>query len=158
MRWVTREQVRVGRMGCAWLITRFIDPEAEILTVPGPEVIPTAERAGATAFHAHGVALKRQGDHSSFEVMLAAYHLDGDPALALLGQIVNTADVHPSPFDRPEGAGLKAITDGFTALYATDAERLRAGATVFDGLYRYCQQVVEREGAASEASAPGAEG
>ena len=158
MRWVTREQVRVGRMGCAWLITRFIDPEAEILTVPGPEVIPTAERTSATPFHAHGVALKRQGDRSSFEVMLAAYHLDGNPALALLGQIVNTADVHPSPFNRSEGAGLKAITDGFTALFATDAERLRAGAEVFDGLYRYCQQVVERADAGGAASAPGTEG
>jgi hypothetical protein len=144
MRWVTREQVRVGRMGCAWLIERFIDPEAEILTVPGPEVIPTAERTGATPFHAHGVALKRQGDRSSFEVMLAAYHLEADPVLALLGQIVNTADVHPSPFNRPEGAGLKAITDGLAALLATDAERLRAGGQVFDGLYRYCQQTVER--------------
>jgi hypothetical protein len=152
MLWVTREQVRVGRMGCAWLITRFIDPEAEILTVPGPEVIPTAERTGGTPFHAHGVALKRQGDRSSFEVMLAAYRLEGNPALALLGQIVNTADVHPSPFNRPEGAGLKAITDGFTALLATDAERLRAGEQVFDGLYRYCQQAVERADAASTAA------
>lgn len=144
MRWVTREQVRVGRMACAWLIQRFIDHDAEIVTVPGPEVIPTAERTSATPFHAHGVALKRQGDRSSFEVMLAAYHLEADPALALLGQIVNTADVHPSPFNRPEGAGLKAISDGFTALFATDDERLRAGAQVFDGLYRYCQQAVAR--------------
>ncbi|HEY7983044.1 MAG TPA: chromate resistance protein ChrB domain-containing protein [Ktedonobacterales bacterium] len=151
MRWVTREQVRVGRMGCAWLIRRFIDHDAEILTVPGPEVISTAERIGATPFHAHGVALKRQGDRSSFEVLLAAYHLEADPALALLGQIVNTADVHPSPFNRPEGAGLKAITDGFTALFATDDERLRAGAQVFDGLYRYCEQAVER---ASGGAAP----
>jgi hypothetical protein len=153
MRWVTREQVRVGRMGCAWLIRRFIDPGAEILTVPGPEVIPTAERTGATPFHAHGVTLKRQGDRSSFEVMLAAFHLEADPALALLGQIVNTADVHPSPFNRPEGAGLKAITDGLTALLATDAERLRAGDQVFDGLYRYCLQSVERADAGAVAEA-----
>ncbi len=155
MRWVTREQVRVGRMGCAWLIRRFIDHNAVILTVPGPEVIPTAERTGATPFHAHSVALKRQGDRSSFEVMLAAYHLEGDPALALLGQIVNTADVHPSPFNRPEGAGLKAITDGITALYATDTERLRAGGETFDALLRYCQQVVERDAGSSAQAAEG---
>jgi hypothetical protein len=145
MRWITREQVRVGRMGCAWLIKRFIDPDAQIVTLPGPEVLPEAERTGGTPFHIHGVPLTRHGEQSSFEAMIAAYHLEDDPALALLGKIVNTADVRPSPWNQPEGAGLKAITDGIVALMPTDAARLDAGAAVFDALYRYCQEMVQRD-------------
>ena len=41
MKWLTWEQVGVDRMACAWLITKYIDPEAEFLFVPaGQKPLP----------------------------------------------------------------------------------------------------------------------
>jgi hypothetical protein len=144
MRWITRERIRVGRIGCAWLITRFIDPEAELYFVPGPQLSDEAERLGAIAFHVEGSALARQGDRSSFEVMLQRYELTSDPALALLGRIVNTADIRQSPYRQPEGPGLKAITEGLLLVHTDDHALCAAGGQVYDALYAYCQEQVRR--------------
>ena len=145
MKWVTREQVRVGRMGCSWLIRRFIDPEAEIIFVPRERVLPAAEELGATAFHEAGTGLGKSGDKSSFEVMLEAYNLTGDPALVLLGKIVGTADVPTSPWQQPEGPGMKALTEGILAAYPTDDERIDAARGAFDAFYAYCQEMQKRK-------------
>ena len=144
MQWITREQVRVGRTGCAWLIQRFVDPQAEFLFAPGDRVVAEAKERGATPFHADGAELATRGTQSSFEVVMERYGLTGDAALVLLSQIVNTADVKDGPYRRPEGPGLKAITEGILTLYPTDAARLNAGAAVFDALYAYCQESVRR--------------
>ncbi|HWQ16189.1 MAG TPA: chromate resistance protein ChrB domain-containing protein [Roseiflexaceae bacterium] len=145
MRWITRERVRVGRIGCAWLITRFIDPAAELYFVPGPQLASEAARLGATIFHEHGSELARRGDISSFEVVLERYGLASDPALALLGQIVNTADIKTSPYRRPEGAGLKAITDGLLLLHADDHAVCEAGFRVYEALYAYCRSTLKEK-------------
>lgn len=144
MRWITREQVRVGRLGCAWLIQRFIDHNAEFTTVPGDQVLGEAQRLGATPFHADGAELATRGPQSSFEVLLETYTLTGDPALVLLGKIVGTADVKESPWRQAEGPGLKALTEGILVAHPDDAARIRAGAAVFDDLYAYCQEMVRR--------------
>jgi hypothetical protein len=144
MRWITREQVRVGRMGCAWLIRTFIDSQAEFFFTSGDRVLDEAKRLGATPFHAEGADLAQQGDDSSFEVILRRYNLADEPALALIGRIVNTADVKNSRYQQPEGPGLKAITEGILALYATDEERIQAGMAVYDALYAYAQEMVRR--------------
>ena len=143
MKWMTREQVRVGRMGCAWLIVRFIDSGAQFLFAPG-DVSAAAADQGATAFHVPGSETARQGDRSSFEVMLDRYHLTGDPALVLLGKIVGTADVANSPWHQPEGPGLKAATEGIRAAQPDDAARLAAGAALFDAFYAYAQEAIKR--------------
>ena len=52
MRWVTREHPKTDRIACPWLIRKFIDPDAEIVYVPRDEVLPYAEREGATSFDA----------------------------------------------------------------------------------------------------------
>lgn len=140
MKWITRENVKVGRMACAWVIQRFIDKDAEFIFVSGANAVEEGKRLDATAFHVPGSETARQGDRSSCEVMIERYGLGGDPALVLVGQIVGTADVHTSPWQRPEAAGLKAITDGIRAVHPTDADRLEAARTVFDALYAYCQQ------------------
>ncbi|MFO7169456.1 MAG: chromate resistance protein [Chloroflexota bacterium] len=145
MRWITRERVRVGRIGCAWLITRFIDREAELYFVPGAQLRAEAERLGATIFHEHGSELARRGDVSSFEVVMERYGLTGDPALVLLGQIVNTADIRTSPYKRPEGAGLKAITDGLLLLHEDDRAVCEAGFRVYDALYAYCKAQIAKQ-------------
>src|SRR5690242_2858404 len=40
--WVTRQGVHVDRIACAWLIRRFIDPNARFKFVPGKGYRPTA--------------------------------------------------------------------------------------------------------------------
>jgi hypothetical protein len=61
VKWMTKEHIRVGRMGCAWLIRRFIDPAAEFVFVPAGQLRPEAERLGATLFHAEGAELVADG-------------------------------------------------------------------------------------------------
>jgi hypothetical protein len=144
MKWITRERPKVGRLGCAWLIKRFIDPQAEFYFVAGRDVQAEAERLGATPFHADGAELSRQGDVSSFEVVMQRYGLEGDPALALLGRIVNVADIAQSRYDQPEGPGLRAITDGLQLRHADDHALNQAGGDVYDALYAYCQDMIRR--------------
>jgi hypothetical protein len=144
MHWITRERPKVGRLGCAWLIKTFIDPAAEFLFVPGRDVRARAEQLGATPFHAEGAALVRQGVVSSFEVVMRHYSLEGDPALALLGRIVNTADIRQSRYQQPEGPGLRAITDGLLLRYTDDSALNEAGLRVYDALYAYCQDMLRR--------------
>jgi hypothetical protein len=144
MNWVTREHIRVGRIGCAWLIKRFIDPAAEFSFLPGSQLRIEAERLGATLFHVEGAELARHGDVSSFEVVLERYHLAGDPALALLGRIVNTADIKQSRYQQPEGPGLRAIADGLALQYTDDQALNESGGRVYDALYAYCQAMIGR--------------
>ena len=144
MQWITKEHIRVGRMGCAWLIKRFVDPAAEFAFLPSSRLRAEAERLGATLFHAEGADLARRGDVSSFEVVLEHFGLTNDPALMLLGRIVNTADIKQSPFKQPEGYGLRAIADGLVLLHTDDHALNEAGGRVYDALYAYCQDMIRR--------------
>ena len=144
MKWMTKEHIRVGRMGCDWLIRRFVDPAAEFAFLPASQLRAEAERLGATLFHAEGAALARRGDVSSFEVVLEHYGLAGDPALALLGRIVNTADIKQSRYRQPEGPGLRAIADGLALQYDDDHVLNEAGSGLYDALYAYCQEQIRR--------------
>ena len=131
-------------MGCAWLIRRFVDPAAEFAFLPGGQLRAEAERLGATLFHAEGAELARRGDVSSFEVVLEHFGLTSDPALVLLGRIVNTADIKQSRYRQPEGPGLRAIADGLVLQYTDDHALNEAGARLYDALYAYCQEMVRR--------------
>ena len=144
MKWITKEHIRVGRMGCAWLIKRFVDSAAEFAFLPSSQLHAEAARLGATLFHAEGAELARRGDVSSFEVVLEHFGLTDDPALVLLGRIVNTADIKQSPFKQPEGYGLRAIADGLVLLHTDDHTLSEAGARLYDALYAYCQDMIQR--------------
>src|SRR5258708_5172979 len=112
MKWITREKVKVDRVGCPWLIKKFVDPEAEFLFVPADQVSATAQREGAIPFDVSGVELGHHEGRCSFEAILRKYGLD-DPALNLLGQFVHGADVADDLYGRPEAPGLKAVAEGF---------------------------------------------
>ncbi len=146
MRWITREHVKVDRVACPWLIRRFVDPEAEFLFVPAERVLPEAERLGATPFDVAGVDLGHHDGRCSFEAMLERYRLaERDPALALLGRIVNGADTDNSLYGQPEGPGLQAIATGFGLLGLLDDHAiLERQSIVYDALYAYCQSMVAR--------------
>ncbi len=145
MKWVTREHAKVDRIACPWLIRRFVDPQAEFLFVPADQVMAVAEREEATPYDVPGVELGHHGQRCSFEAILSRFALEGDPALVLLGKIVNGADTDNSLWNQPEGPGLKAIADGFSRLsFQDDHETLARESIVYDALYAYCQEMARQ--------------
>jgi hypothetical protein len=139
MRWITRENVKVDRVACPWLIKRFVDPQAEFLFVPEAELLIAAQREGATPFDATRfpeVKLNHRGDRCTFEAILEDFALR-DPALQRLGLIVRAADVKGQEQIAPEGVGLRAIAQGLASMGLSDEERLRIGFSMYDALYAY---------------------
>jgi hypothetical protein len=145
MKWITRERVKVDRVACPWLIRKFVDPAAEFLFVPADQVLEIAGREHATPYDVKDVDLGHHCKECSFEAILKKYKLTGDPALVLLGKIVNGADTDNSLWQQPEGAGLEAIAEGFRHLgYADDHALNPAECLVYDALYAYCQEMVRQ--------------
>jgi hypothetical protein len=136
MKWVTRERPKIDRIACPWLITRFIDPEAEFLYVAPSKVLAVAEAEGATPYDIPDVRFSHVGELCSFDAFLAEYGLD-DPALVQLAEIVRGADT--SRLDlTPQSAGLYALSLGLSATFADDHEMLRHGMVMYDALYAWC--------------------
>lgn len=145
MKWITREHAKVDRVACPWLIRKFVDPEAEFLFVPPDQLPEIAERDNAIPFDAKGVELGHHGKECSFEAILKKHGLTNDPALALMGRIVNGADTDNSLYRQPEGPGLNAIAEGFRLMgFRNDHEMNAAEWIVYDALYLYCQEMVRR--------------
>jgi hypothetical protein len=145
MKWITCEKVKVDRVACPWLIKKFVDKEAEFVFVPANKVMDDARRLGATPFDVEGVELGHHGKECSFEAIVKKYGLRGDPALVLLGRIVNGADTDNTLWNQPEGPGLKAIAEGFRLLGFKDDHEVNAAEwIVYDALYAYCQEAVCR--------------
>ena len=129
MRWATRTGPHVDRMACAWLIRGWVDPAAEFVFVDGPDDVP----ADATAYDMRGADLSHQGEDCSFETILRRYHLD-DPVLHELAELVHEADLADDRFYAPAAPGLDLVTRGLSSV-CDDAEALRLGMRLFDGLY-----------------------
>jgi hypothetical protein len=131
VRWATRAGVHVDRTACAWLIRRFIDPDAEFLFVGDPDEVP----ADATAFDMRGVELSHKRGDCTFETVLHKYDLD-DPALWAIARIVHEADLEDERFDAPEARGLDVLLRGLS-LIRSDEEMLELSGALYDGLYEY---------------------
>lgn len=138
MKWITRERVKVDRVACPWLITRFIDPQAEFLFVPREQVLDAARREGAHSFDAEGAEFGHRGRKCTFETLVEAYHLQ-DPALERLAAIVHGADVPEDVGIAPEAAGLLAISEGMAKVSPEDHRKLQLLFPVYDALYAWCQ-------------------
>jgi len=137
MKWVTRERPKIDRIACPWLVTRFIDREAEFLYVPAAEVLKTAAERGAIPYDIPGVELSHVGERCSFDAFLAKYRLD-DAALAQLATIVRGADT--SRLDlAPESAGLYALSLGLSLSFRDDHAMLAQGLVMYDALYAWCR-------------------
>lgn len=148
MKWVTRENAKVDRIACPWLIRRFIDPDARFLYVPPGEVMAVAEREGAIPYDVPGVEFGHVDGRCSFESLMLKYNLAGDPALVELAKIVHAADVPEDIDTAPEGRGLKAIAHGFSLLLGKeDAKKIELETPMYDALYAWCRKRMERSGA-----------
>ena len=145
MKWITRERVKVDRVACPWLISKFVDKDAEFFFVPADKVMDEAKRLGATPYDVKGVELGHHGKECSFEAILKKYNLTTNPALVLLGKIVNGADTDNTLYAQPEGPGLEAIAEGFRHLGYKDDHAINAAEwIVYNALYAYCQEMVRQ--------------
>jgi hypothetical protein len=142
MKWVTRSHVHVDRVACPWLITRFIDSEAEFLFVPKSKVMGIAEKTGAIAFDTPGAELHHREDLCTFDVIIKDYELT-DQALLRMAKIINAADTGRLGAD-PLAAGLEAIAVGYSLRYPGDLENIERQFEVYDALYAWCRLDVAR--------------
>jgi hypothetical protein len=134
MRWVTRSHVHVDRVACPWLITRFVDNQAEFLFVPGSRIEQVVKETGAIPFDAPGVELGHADGRCSFESILVKYGLK-EPGLLRLAKIVHAADVSQDIDTDPIARGLEAIASGYSLRFPEDEENLAAQFEVYDALY-----------------------
>ena len=136
MKWATRPNCHIDRAACAWLIRRFIDPEAEFVFADDPSDVP----ADATPFDMRGVELGHHGGDCSFETILRRYDLD-DPVLWQLGKIVHEADLDDERYDAPEAPGLDVLLRGLS-MTQEDEQVLAITAPLFDALYEYHRRAI----------------
>jgi rhodanese-related sulfurtransferase len=137
-RWVTRERPKIDRIACPWLVKRFIDPEAEFLYVPAPDVKKVAAERQAVPYDIPDVEFTHDGDLCSFDAFIENFRLQ-DPALDELALIVRGADTgHPEL--APQSAGLLAISLGLSLNFGDDHEMLEHGMTIYDALYSWCKR------------------
>jgi hypothetical protein len=129
--WVTRREVHVDRIGSAWLIRRFIDPEASFKFVPAKGYRP---RPGELRFDMFEAEFTHEGDRCTFEVLLQRSGLD-DPALTAISEIVHDIDLKDGKFARIEAGGIGALVDGLARADISDQERVERGSALFDNLY-----------------------
>lgn len=131
MKWATWENIGVDRMGCAWLILRFIDPNAEFMFVPvGGTPLPEEYEL----FDIPGARLTHQRGHCTFHTMVREYRLD-DPILHRIASIIDEADVVQDVMVEPVAAGLDRLCQGIRRISTNDDMALERGRMLFDALY-----------------------
>src|SRR5450759_109083 len=144
MIWVTRSHVHVDRVACPWLITRFVDSDAEFIFVPRGEIERVVKEAGAIPFDAPGVELGHHEGRCSFESIMLKYDLK-EPGLLRLAQIVHSADVGEDIDKDPIARVLEAIASWFSMRFPEDMENLEHQFEVYDALYAWCRLQVAKK-------------
>jgi rhodanese-related sulfurtransferase len=135
--WVTRERPKIDRIACPWLVLRFIDPLAQFVYVPEPDVHARAEELGGVAYDIPGVQFTHRGERCSFDALVEDFGL-ADAALEILARIVRGADTGRLDL-APECAGLLAVSLGLGYLHRDDHVLLEQGLGVYDALYAACR-------------------
>lgn len=130
MKWVTWEHVGVDRIGCAWLIRKYLDPHAEFLFVGRGAAVP----ADAEPFDIPGVRLAHHQGHCSFHAFLREYMLD-DPVLHRIARIIDEADTVQPVQVEPAAQGLDLICEGIRLVSPDDQTAFDRGAMIYDALY-----------------------
>jgi hypothetical protein len=131
--WVTREGVYVDRIASAWLIRRFIDPEARFKFVSGKGYRPKQDELRFDMFEAE---FTHEGDKCTFEVLLDRRGLK-DAALRAIAEIIHDIDLKDGKFGRTEVAGIRTLIEGIGAATNDDTQRIARGSEVFNNLYEY---------------------
>lgn len=143
MIWITRSHVHVDRVACPWLITRFVDSDAEFIFAAKSEIDRIVKKTGAIPFDAPGVELGHHEGRCSFESIILKYELK-EPGLLRMAKIVHSADVDEDIDKDPIARGLDAIASGFSLRFPDDVENLEHQFDVYDALYAWCRMDVAK--------------
>ena len=128
-RWVTRPRPHIDRIASAWLIRRFIDPEAEFVFAE-----PAAFPADAIPFDAPGVELSHHGEDCTFETLVKRARLR-DRRLVRLAEVVHEADLRDGKYPHEEARGIDVAIRAMLAASPDDDQVLAQGIALFEGLY-----------------------
>jgi hypothetical protein len=128
-RWVTRPRPHIDRIASAWLIRRFIDPDAQFMFAP-----PAEFPEDAIPFDAPGVELSHQGEDCTFETLVKRAGLR-DRRLLRLAEVVHEADLRDGKFPREEARGIDVAIRALLAASSDDHKVLADGMTLCEGLY-----------------------
>jgi hypothetical protein len=128
--WATRANVHVDRLASAWLIRRFIDPDARFVFLRKGDRVP----ADAVTFDMYDAEYTHEGDRCTFETLLARFELK-DKGLRAIGEIVHDIDLKDGAFGREETPGVTALIDGIASSIDDDGERVERAAGLFDALH-----------------------
>lgn len=129
--WVTRKGIHVDRIASAWLVRRFLDPEARFKFVASKGYVL---EAGELRFDMFEAEFTHEGDRCTFEVLLDRFGLD-DSGLRAIGEIIHDIDLKDAKFDRAEKAGIERLVAGIALTQKEDEARVSRGAALFDDLY-----------------------
>ena len=141
MKWITRERPKIDRIACPWLISRFIDREAEIIYVPFENVKSRAEELNAIPFDIPDVEYTHYGDECTFDYIVRKHKLN-DPAIKTISVIVRGADTDRHDI-ASQSSGLWAISSGLAENIKDDHELLEKGMILYDALYTWAKDLQE---------------
>jgi hypothetical protein len=128
--WLTRPRPGIDRAGSAWLIRKFIDPNAAFLF--GMDL---AKQPMALPFDMADVELSHHGEDCTFETLVKRFGID-DRAVLKVAEMVHDADLEDGKFGRCECIGISCVLDGWARAGLSDQELLAKGMECFEGLYR----------------------
>jgi hypothetical protein len=129
--WVTRTGVQVDRIASAWLIRRFIDPDARFRFVPSG----TKDfQPGELRFDMVGGDFTHEGDRCTFETLVARLGIE-DRAVEQIAQVVHDIDLKDAKFGRADATGVQQLMVGLVLAHANDEARLERGFALFDDLH-----------------------
>lgn len=134
--WVTREGVQVDRIASAWLIRRFIDPQAVFKFVPAKGYAP---QSGELRFDMFQGEFTHEGDRCTFEVLVTRCGFR-DEALNTIAEIVHDIDLKDAKFGRNEAPGIARLLNGISVSEGNDNDRIAKGSEIFEGLYESFRQ------------------
>lgn len=129
--WTTRAHIHIDRLSSAWLIRRFIDPQAKFVFAP-----ETRLPKHAIPFDVLGAEFSHHGEDCTFETLLKVFQLR-DKALAKIAEIVHDIDLKDQKFNRSEAAGLDTIVRALADTIKDDHKILEAGSDLLEALYNY---------------------
>lgn len=132
--WVTRSGVHVDRIACAWLIRRFIDPDADFKFVDSRHYHPAP---GELRFDMVDAEFTHEEDRCSFETLLLRADLAKDSALAAIGEIIHELDIGDGKFARPETAGVGAMLSGVCASTDDDLQRIAMASDTLNQFHAF---------------------
>jgi len=136
MKWVTREQIRVNRTATCWLISRFIDSQAEFVFVEPETVASVQAEQHAIGFDAPNATYPHKNGKGLCSFAALVHERFSDNAVLMeMARIVQAADFKDQLDDHPAARGLQLISHGFPLVTNDDHKTVARAAFVYDSLY-----------------------